>query len=72
MSMIREVRRDYALPVEHIFLMGFSQGAIMSYYTLWRSPEWIGGIIALSGRILTEIDTEDIDTNAYESKRVFI
>ena len=52
--------------------MGFSQGAIMSYYTLWRSPELIGGIIALSGRLLSEIDISAIDQTQYSTKRVFI
>ncbi len=44
----------------------------MSYYTLWRSPEKIGGIIALSGRLLDEIDTDTVDPDDYEGKRVFI
>ena len=44
----------------------------MSYYTLWRSPELIGGIIALSGRLLSEIDVVDIDQSSYSQKRVFI
>ncbi len=44
----------------------------MSYYTLWKSPELIGGIIALSGRLLSEIDVSDIDQTKYSTKRVFI
>jgi phospholipase/carboxylesterase len=44
----------------------------MSYYTLYRSPELIGGIIALSGRLLSEIDVEGIDQTQYSTKRVFI
>ncbi len=52
--------------------MGFSQGAIMSYYTLWSSPELIGGIIALSGRLLSKIDISDIVQTQYSTKRVFI
>ncbi len=58
---IREVTEQYGIDPEQIYLMGFSQGAIMSYYTLWRSPELIGGIIALSGRLLSEIDVVDLD-----------
>jgi phospholipase/carboxylesterase len=44
----------------------------MSYYTLWRSPELIGGIIALSGRLRSEIDVSGIDQSRYNTKRVFI
>ena len=69
---IREVTEQYGIDPEQIYLMGFSQGAIMSYYTLWRSPELIGGIIALSGRLLSEIDVSGIDQNRYSTKRVFI
>jgi phospholipase/carboxylesterase len=69
---VREVIEQYDIDPEQLYLMGFSQGAIMSYYTLWRSPELIGGIIALSGRLLSEIDVETIDQSIYSTKRVFI
>ncbi len=69
---IREVTEQYSIDPAQIYLMGFSQGAIMSYYTLYRSPELIGGIIALSGRILSEIDVSSIDQTQYSTKRVFI
>jgi phospholipase/carboxylesterase len=52
--------------------MGFSQGAIMSYYTFSRSPELIRGVIGLSGRLLQEIDTDDVDPDAYTDKKIFI
>lgn len=52
--------------------MGFSQGAIMSYYTLSRSSELIRGIIGLSGRLLQETSSDDIDPDQYGDKRIFI
>lgn len=69
---IDEIQGKYGLKNENIYLMGFSQGAIMSYYTLWKSPEKIGGIIGLSGRILDEITLENIDVSKYQGKRVFV
>ncbi len=69
---IDEVKSKYDISSENIFLLGFSQWAIMSFYTLWRSPEKIWGIIALSGRLLDEIDTDTVDPDDYEGKRVFI
>jgi phospholipase/carboxylesterase len=69
---IREVTEQYGISPEQVYLMGFSQGAIMSYYMLWRSPELIGGIIALSGRLLLEIDVAGIEKVRYSTKRVFI
>ena len=71
-SCIDEVRSKYDISPENIFLLGFSQWAIMAYYTLWRSPEKIGGIIALSGRLLDEIDPDAVDPDDYAGKRVFI
>lgn len=72
LSCIRKISEKYTIKNENIFLMGFSQGAIMSYYTLWKSPETIWGIIALSGRLLAEIDTTHIQEEKYLGKRVFI
>lgn len=69
---IKDITEKYQLSPEQIFLLGFSQGAIMSYYTLWKSPELLGGIIALSGRILAEIDISHIQKESYSTKRVFI
>lgn len=69
---IKDITEKYQLSPEQIFLLGFSQWAIMSYYTLYRSPGLIGGIIALSGRILAEIDISQIQKESYSTKRVFI
>ncbi len=69
---IDEASEKYSTRSENIFLMGFSQGAIMSYYTLWKSPEKIGGIIALSGRILDEIELQSVNTSQYHGKKVFV
>jgi phospholipase/carboxylesterase len=69
---IREITAKYNFTPEQVYLMGFSQGAIMLYYHLFRSPESIGGVIALSGRLLDEINTTDIDPDDYLDKRIFI
>ncbi|NTV02801.1 MAG: alpha/beta fold hydrolase [Chlorobiaceae bacterium] len=34
-----------------VFLMGFSQGAVMNYLTAFSSPELLHGVIALSGQL---------------------
>jgi phospholipase/carboxylesterase len=70
---IEEIHVNYDIAYDSVFLMGFSQGAIMSYYTLYHAPEKIGGIIALSGRILSELSSESsIQSEKYIQKRVFI
>ncbi len=68
---IDEVSLQFDIHPKNIFLMGFSQGAMMSFYTLWRSPEKIGGMIALSWRLLAEIDTDTVDEDEYRGKRIF-
>lgn len=34
-----------------VFLMGFSQGAVMNYLTAFNAPELLHGVIALSGQL---------------------
>lgn len=50
---VAEMKVKYKL--EHVFLGGFSQGAIMSYSIGLSHPREVTGVIALSGRILEEI-----------------
>lgn len=69
---VREIQQEYNISINHTFLLGFSQGAMMACYTFWKSGEILGGIIALSGRLLDEIDLENIDEDQYEWKKVFI
>ncbi len=40
------------IPPENIFLVGFSQGAVMSVDTALRYPQRLGGIVALSGYVV--------------------
>ena len=40
------------IPAENIFLVGFSQGAVMSVDTALRYPQRLGGIVSLSGYVV--------------------
>lgn len=42
----------YHTQSDRVFLVGFSQGAIMSYEVALREPELVRGIAALSGSVL--------------------
>jgi len=42
-----------------LFLMGFSQGAVMSYLTAFSSPELLHGVIALSGQLPDTLPAPD-------------
>ena len=50
---VRQIKLEYML--NDIYLGGFSQGAIMSYSIGLTQPKSVRGIVALSGRLLLEI-----------------
>lgn len=55
LQFIEQAGKKYHVPASRIYLMGFSQGAIMSYTIALTQPEKIRGIAVLSGRLLDDI-----------------
>jgi phospholipase/carboxylesterase len=58
LDFIAQAAKKYHTDPDKVFLVGFSQGAIMSYEVALRHPEAVGGIAALSGRILPVLRSE--------------
>lgn len=58
LDFITQAASKYRTAPNKVFLVGFSQGAIMSYEVALRHPQALGGIAALSGRILPVLKTE--------------
>jgi len=54
-SFINEAIDTYDPDLDHIYLCGFSQGAIMSYASAFSELSQIRGIVAMSGYILREL-----------------
>ena len=54
-TFIKEAITTYSADPEQVFLMGFSQGAIMSASVALTRPELVAGAVLMSGRILPEI-----------------
>lgn len=52
-TFISQVRKKYS--IDKLYIGGFSQGAIMSCSVGLTSPGMVKGVIALSGRIVTQI-----------------
>ena len=52
---IDEVVEAYGVDQRRIFLLGFSQGAIMSLSLALTEPKKVAGVVAMSGRILPEV-----------------
>jgi phospholipase/carboxylesterase len=54
-TLLHEATTAYGADPERVYLMGFSQGAIMSASVALTQPELVAGAVLMSGRILPEI-----------------
>ena len=54
-SFIQEAPLAYGADADRVYLMGFSQGAIMSLALTLTRPELLAGVVAMSGRTLPEL-----------------
>lgn len=71
-SFIDEIVKQYPIDTENVTLIGFSQGAILSYATALTNPEKISKVVALSGYLNQEILPEVIDTKAISHLKFFV
>lgn len=55
LGFIDELVQAYGVDAGRVYLMGFSQGAMMSLSAALTEPERIAGVVASSGRILPEV-----------------
>ncbi|WP_411388062.1 alpha/beta hydrolase [Pseudomonas sp. MPB23] len=55
---VTQATAKYHTRSDRVFLVGFSQGAIMSYEVALRQPQWVRGIAALSGSVLPVLKAE--------------
>jgi phospholipase/carboxylesterase len=54
-TFLKEAITAYDADPKQVYLMGFSQGAIMSASVALTQPELVAGVVLMSGRILSEI-----------------
>ena len=71
-SFIDEIVKQYPIDTKNVTLIGFSQGAILSYATALTYPEKISKVVALSGYFNQEILPEIIDTKAISHLKFFV
>ncbi|AMB84929.1 phospholipase [Pseudomonas agarici] len=69
---IQRVTEKYHTQPDKVFLVGFSQGAMMTYEVALRHPEVLRGMAALSGRLLPVVRTQVKTPSSYQSLSVFI
>jgi len=53
---VAQATEFYNADPDQVYLMGFSQGAIMSASVMLTNPGILAGVVAMSGRILPEIE----------------
>lgn len=54
LEFIDELVIKHSLDSQRVFLCGFSQGAIMSYALMLTEPEKLAGVVAMSGRLVSD------------------
>ncbi len=59
LAMLNDLDRHEGLPPDHVFLGGFSQGAMLACDTMVRSTRAFAGLIILSGSILAKQEWEE-------------
>ena len=72
LSVIDEVTDYYDADKNKVFLLGFSQGAIMSSTVVMTAPEKISGAVLLSGRVPLAVDKNMANATAIEKVDLFI
>jgi len=72
LDFVAQAAKKYHTAPSKVFLVGFSQGAIMSYEVALRHPEAVGGIAALSGRILPVLKSELKPDEKLQKLAIFI
>lgn len=69
---IENLKNELDFDPKQVYLMGFSQGGIMSYSVALTAPEKIKGIAVMSGRLLPEIKPFIADGHRLEKLKIFI
>ena len=69
-TFIDEIKQQYQ--VSETFLLGFSQGTILSYAVALNYPDKVDYVIALSGYINDELSPDEFDAERYKNLDFFI
>lgn len=72
LDFIREASARYGIPAGQVYLLGFSQGAIMAYDVALTHPAKVRGVLAFSGRMLAESRQHHAPTDQVAQVQFFI
>lgn len=59
-SFLRALRSDARIDASRIYLVGFSQGAILSFSLALTEPSLFAGAVAIAGRVLPELENRAV------------
>jgi phospholipase/carboxylesterase len=71
-TFVAKAGAKYQVAPNRIYLVGFSQGAMMSYELALRYPQAVAGIAALSGKLTTGVYAALRGLKGFDSLAVFI
>lgn len=72
LKFIEDLKDVESFDPNQVYLMGFSQGGIMSYSVALTEPEKIAGIAVMSGRLLPEIKPFIADIDRLKKLKIFV
>lgn len=70
-NFIDELTNKYPIDPKKVTLIGFSQGAILSYAIGLSYPEKVSKIVAMSGYLNTEMAKENFEENNFSNLKIF-
>lgn len=71
-TFIDELTGRYGVTHEEVYLLGFSQGAILALSVALAAPQKVAGVVAMSGRILQEVSATLSPSPEHRNLPVFI
>jgi phospholipase/carboxylesterase len=69
---VDELIEAYHLDPRGAYLMGFSQGAIMSIGVALIRPQWLAGVVAMSGRLLPGSIFDQVEPEALKGLPILV
>ena len=70
-NFIDELLVAYPIDAQHVTLIGFSQGTILSYAVALSYPKKVQRVVAISGYLNTEIAAENYAQNDFKNLKIF-
>lgn len=70
-STLNELQKKYPIDANAVTLIGFSQGAILSYAVALSQPNRVQRVAAMSGYLNTKIAMNDFEKNDFSSLQIF-